>query len=128
MVNFYSPNVNIDIKPFVVKTIRNSLIESVSSDNYKLAGFQHQLEEDEIKKITSSAINFFKKFNFEEACNNLRNKPINNYYLKVIKKYPLLWNVVYKTANSKSLELYFNQISIVKANWYLRYHHIQQNF
>lgn len=123
MANFCSPNANIDIKPFVVTIIRNSLIESVSSDNYKLAGFQHQLEEDEIKKITSSAINFFKKFNFEEACNNLRNKPINNYYLKVIKKYPLSWNVVYKTANLKSLELYFNQISIVKGNWYPCYHH-----
>ena len=113
--NFYSPNANIDIKSFVVTTIRNSLIESVSSANYELAGFRQQLEEDEIKKITSSAINFFKKFNFEEACNNLRNKPINNYYLKVIKKYPLAWNVVYKTANLKSLELYFNPISVDKS-------------
>lgn len=48
--NFYLPNANIDIKSFVVTTIRNSLIESVSSDNYKFAGFHHQLEEDKIKK------------------------------------------------------------------------------
>ena len=71
---FYLPDANIDIKSFVVTTIRNSLIESVSSSNYKSAGFEHQLREEEIKTITSFAIKYFKKFNFEEVSSILKEK------------------------------------------------------
>lgn len=111
---FYLPNANIDIKSFVTTTVRNSLIESVSSDNYKLAGFKNQLDEKAIKSITSFAITFFKKFDFEKACNSSKISPLNNYYLNIIKKYPLAWNVIYKTANLKSAELYFDPIHIDK--------------
>lgn len=113
---FYLPDANIDIKSFVVTTIRNSLTESVSSSNYKSAGFEHQLREEEIKTITSFAIKYFKKFNFEEVSNNLKEKNIDNYYLKEIKKYPLAWKVVYKTANLKSSELYFDAFPVDKSN------------
>lgn len=114
---FYLPDANIDIKSFVVTTIRNSLIESVSSSNYKSAGFEHQLKEAEIKTITSFAIKYFKKFNFEKVSNNLKEKNIDNCYLKAIKKYPLAWEVVYKAANLKSSELYFDAIPVDKSNF-----------
>ena len=101
---FYQPEASIDIKSFVITTIRNSLIESVSSSGYKSAGFKNQLDEKQIKPITSYAIRFFKKFNFEEACNNLKMQNNDNYYLVLINKYPLAWNIICKTANLKSFE------------------------
>lgn len=114
---FYQPEASIDIKSFVITTIRNSLIESVSSSGYKSAGFKNQLDEKQIKPITSYAIRFFKKFNFEEACNNLKMPNNDNYYLVLINKYPLAWNIICKTANLKSFEFYFDPIHVEEKNF-----------
>lgn len=41
----------------------------------------------------------------------------DNYYLNIMKKYPLAWEVIKKTANLKASELYFQQIEVPNENF-----------
>ena len=108
-------------KAFVATTIRNSLLETAGSDFYASAGFERQLEDEEIKQIISYAISYFKKFSFEEACLEMQQLEFSNCYLESIGKYSLAWEVVKKMANLKKMETYFEPIVALEAEKILIY-------
>ncbi len=112
IAEFYEPNANIGIKSFVVSTVRNSYLESAGSEFYQNYYFENQLTDEDMPKITGFAINFFKKFDFVKASKELMGKVNDNYYLKIIQKYPLAWKVIERLANLKTSEAYFDKIPL----------------
>ena len=81
------------------------------------------LTNEAIKNITSTAVSFFDKFNFEAQCFAL---PENeNIYLTVKNKYQLAWNVLYELANLEDREKTLiiseeNSIMGIDKNTYFR--------
>lgn len=114
LAKFYEPEANIYHKAFVVSAIRNSLLETAGSDFYEQSGFERQLKDEEIRQITSSAIRYFKRFPFEQACLEIQKSKCFNSYLESIQKYPLAWEVVKTMANLKSMDFYFEPIVVAK--------------
>ncbi len=66
--SFYEPAVKTDIRCFVVVTLRNSPVEVLQSDAYQEAGLKKELSNKEVKEITSAAVQYFSRQNFEEMC------------------------------------------------------------
>lgn len=56
------------------------------------------LSNEQIKKITSSAIEYFDKYSFEELVNELPAEVVN-VYEKAIEKYPTAWNALLNISN-----------------------------
>ena len=116
---FYLPKCNIDISSFVVCTIRNSLIETAHSDFYKENNFEVELSGEQIKKITSQAIGYFKNISLEKICSELNDDNNDNYYLNIINSYPLAWYIILQIANTKKHETHFDKITCEAKKVYL---------
>ncbi len=121
IAEYFKPDANLYHKAFVVTTIRNSLIESAGSDFYSNYGFERQLSDEEIKRITSFAISYFKKFSFQNACLEMKDLTFSNIYLETAKKYNLTWEIVKKLGLLKGKEQYFEPISIEEKEKMLLY-------
>lgn len=107
---FYEPNASKDIKCFVVATVRNSKMETIQSVNCKSMGLREELKDKDIKYITKSAINYFKKHKLEELSMKLKKQNIEDFYGNIINKYPMAWNAIMKLANTKSKEIEFDSV------------------
>ena len=111
--SFYIPDANIDTKAFVVASIRNSLLETAGSNFYADYGFNIRLDDEtEFPIITKRAITFFKDFNFEKACEELKNVETPDYYYKALEKYPLTKTILTKIITTKKLETYFDRVEV----------------
>ena len=97
----YLPNANINTKAFVATTIRNSLLESAGSEYFYKYKFEKRLSDEEIKIIIMDAIKYFKNISFESLSNKILDKK-DNYYLKIIEKYPLSWEIIKKQVMKKN--------------------------
>lgn len=82
---FYEPK-NELIANMVVVTIRNSLLEGVSSDAYKTYGSLHYLQDFSIKEITSKAIEYFSNIDLVEASHKIQ--LFHDFYRETAYKYP----------------------------------------
>lgn len=82
--NFYEPK-NGQIANMVVVTIRNSLLEGVSSKSYLEYGSSVYLDDSSIKIITSEAIEYFSKINLEQLATQI--KPDYDFYREISSKY-----------------------------------------
>ncbi len=87
--HFYKPYVNDKIGNLVVLGIRNSLLEIAASVNYKEFGLKKDLSVDDIKLITSSAIDYFKNIDIESL--SLKIKIDDDYYYNITKKYDIAY-------------------------------------
>lgn len=83
--NFYEPK-NEEIANMVVLTIRNSLLETICSVDYKKYSL-NVLEVNNIKEITSTAIEYFSKVDLGKEANNVNCE--NDFYREVSSKYPV---------------------------------------
>lgn len=63
--HFYEPYINDKIGNLVVLGIRNSLLEIAASVDYKRYGLKKTLSNEDIKLITSSAIEYFKDIDID---------------------------------------------------------------
>lgn len=114
--SFYIPDAHIDIKAFVVASIRNSLLETAGSKFYSTYGFNKRLDDEkDFPVITKRAITFFKEFNFEKACEELKNVETPDYYYEALEKYPLTNAILTKVVTTKKLETYFDKIEVEKV-------------
>lgn len=89
--SFYEPPAKIDIKCFVVVTIRNSPIETIQSDSYVDSGLSTLLTGKEVKEITSEAIKYFSKQNFDDMCKLAKSSQRQDLYLKIATEHPVSW-------------------------------------
>lgn len=91
---FYKPSAKIEIKCFVVVTIRNSLLETLASDGYKKLYAKRMITDAEIPKITSSAIEYFSGVDFKSLSENLDFSGIDNVYKTLKETYPVAWKAL----------------------------------
>ena len=108
---FYQPKAKIDVKCFVVVTIRNSLLETLASDGYKSLSATQALSDYEVKLITSKAIEYFSEIDFKELSKSLNFDKIDNIYKKVKEKYPVAWNTMESLGNTKKKCLRFSKVN-----------------
>ena len=97
--NFYEPKENIELKCFVVVTIRNSLFENLVSNRkaaMELGLKKSPIPETDVKIFTQEAITHFKHMDFEDTCNNLIMDDRRDIYQHLKEKYPVAWNALSK--------------------------------
>ncbi len=82
---FYEPKNDL-IANMVVVTIRNSLLEGISSISYREYGSSSYLDDSAIKEITSEAIKYFSKIDLETLSANISLD--HNFYKEIADKYP----------------------------------------
>lgn len=100
---FYEPaSSKLDIRKFVVVTIRNSPIETIQSDACSKAGLDNPLPNEAVKEITSSAISFFNKQNFEVLCKEIQLSSENDFYYDVLSHHPISWQALTTLASSSA--------------------------
>ena len=78
---FYQPNAPSEVKCFVVVTIRNSLLETLASDDYESLSATRALSDDELKRITSKAIEYFSEIDFTVLSKSLVFEKTCNIYI-----------------------------------------------
>lgn len=91
---FYKPLNKIDVNCFVVVTIRNSPIEILQSTIYSQSGLTAALNSNDIKEITSEAIQYFNKQNFFKISSQVKLNSKYDFYLDIAKKCPVAWNAL----------------------------------
>ena len=91
---FYEPEVDIEVKCFVVATIRNSFLEYIFSDECNVMGLDKPIDENLVKDVTKEAIEYFKDKDFIKMSENIKNMNIKDVYGDDTKKYPIAWNAL----------------------------------
>lgn len=106
---FYEPNASIDVKRFVVATVRNSMLEIAASVNCSQFKMQEPLSNEAIIGITSNAILYFKQCDFDTLKYEATRMKYTDIYGEAIHKYPLAWEILKKAALMKNEELIFEE-------------------
>ena len=96
---FYEPDADIDIKNFVVLTIRNSYLEDIFSINCRSLGLDKPLDEILVKRITGDEIEYFRKIDFIKLSQNIDKLEIEDFYGDIVKKFPIAWNSLIQLGN-----------------------------
>lgn len=89
---FYEPYVNDKIGNLVVLGIRNSLLEVAASVDYKKYDLKESLGVEDIKLITSSAIEYFKDVDMDLLSTKIDLE--NDYYFDIVKKYDVAYSAL----------------------------------
>ncbi|MDD3341002.1 MAG: hypothetical protein PHN72_02215 [Bacilli bacterium] len=116
--SFYNPIADDKIKGLVVLGIRNSLLETIASVDYKLFGLKQCMSDQDIKEITTNAITYFKNVDLNKLSSNIVSE--KNYYLDVIQKYPNAYKVLFELSkctcveSEKSFEIIKNKPYIIE--------------
>lgn len=113
---YYLPKSQHFVAEFVVTTIRNSMLEIAASDNCHNIKMIQALSNEQIKKITSSAIIYFAKYSFEEMVGELPEEFVN-VYEDAIDKYPIAWQALLGISNmeQKVIELSNTELDEAQA-------------
>lgn len=110
--SFYEPPAKIDIRCFVVVTIRNSPIETTQSDAYGAAGMNKLLLSKEVKEITSEAIRYFSKQNFAEMCRQAKLSTKRDIYQELATQHPVAWAALQHLATTSSKTVDYPRVSV----------------
>lgn len=105
---FYEPKNSVN--PFIVLAIRNSLIETIQSEDYTGTGLTYNPEENSIKAITTQAIEYFSNIKMDEICNHIFIDPSADLYGIVTRKYPIAWEALKKIGNTTSQAISYKKI------------------
>lgn len=107
---FYDSSAPDEIKTFVAVAIRNSMFETLSSVGYKDLGLSRMVTDDEVKKVTSAAIDCFCDADFSDLALQLDYSDTDNIYLSLKEKYPLAWNALEILANGEKANIHFPKL------------------
>lgn len=99
---FYEPKSKTEIKNLIVMVIRNSPLETIQSDSYTQAGMKRIATDKDIKSITSSAIAYFGKQDFNAMSAYAKALDLPDYYFESLRSHPVAADTLYQTANSSS--------------------------
>ena len=110
---FYEPESDIDIKCFIVVTVRNSLIETIFSEESKKMELAEPLPETYIKRITMDSINYFKNINFEQLANEVVKNNVNDKYNKIAKRYPMAWEALVQLGNCNGKKVVYEEVKVI---------------
>lgn len=96
--SYYEPPSKIDVRCFVVITIRNSPIETIQSDAYASAGLSKALTNKDVKDITSEAIRHFSSQDFSAMCKQAKASSKTDLYFDMKQQHPVAWAALEKLA------------------------------
>ena len=85
---YYKPNVSPAIRFFVVVAIRNSMVETRNSIDYRDAGLLTEIRDDQIKQITQDALIYFSKVDFVQLSTKMQSVEQYTFYQDIITQYP----------------------------------------
>lgn len=109
--SFYEPPAKIDIRCFVVVTIRNSPIETLQSDACGEAGLSKLLPSKEVKEITSEAIRYFSKQDFAAMCSRAKLSERQDLYQELAHEHPAAWTALQHLATTNSRTVDYPKVS-----------------
>ena len=109
--SFYQPKAGKDVRNFVVVTLRNSALESIHADSYRPITQGKRLTADDIRAITSAAIEYFKEVDFPAMAEQI-GLPENDKYGELAKKYPVSWAALTMLSNTTTQVTKYNPITI----------------
>lgn len=98
---FYLPESKDYVKSFVVLTIRNSPIETLQSDNYRVTGLSTKLDDNQIQQITSAAIKYFDDVDFSATAEDEEYEVEKDVYFMLSQEYGIAWNALFHVANEE---------------------------
>ena len=103
---FYEPASKIDVRCFVVVTIRNSPLETIQSDSYKEAGLSSPISNSAVKEITAEAIHYFCKQDFSVLCKQAKASSKRDLYGEIMRTHPVTWAALTKlvTTTAKAID------------------------
>lgn len=105
---FYHPQAaNIKIRCFVVVTIRNSLLETIASVDCKQAGLEKAILDEDIIKITKTAIIYFNTFNFRKLAEKSEDIECEDIYGRIASQYKLAWRALKELSTCTTEEKYY---------------------
>lgn len=108
---FYKPQVaSQKIKCFVVVTIRNSLLETIASVDFKQAGLESCILDEDVKDITMNAIIYFNSLNLRKISEKLDYSNCNDIYYNVSNTYKLAWQALEELAFCTVQDKYYDKI------------------
>ncbi len=110
--SFYEPAAKIDVKSFVVVTLRNSPFEVLQSDDFAEAGLKEYISSKDVKSVTSAAIQYFNKQNFDELCKAAKNIDIQDLYAELTEKYPVTFTALQKVATASAKSLDYSKVKV----------------
>ena len=96
--SFYEPEADNFIKNMVALGVRNSLIEIAASKDCKQFGLAQPISDDDIIKITVTAIEYFKTVDLNELQKEIELD--YDYYYEISRKYKCAFEALWKLANN----------------------------
>ena len=113
--SYYDPPCKIDVRCFVVVTIRNSPIETIQSNAYAEAGLSKYLSNQDVKDLTSEAIRYFSAQDFAAMCKQAKSSTKTDLYLHLKQQHPVTWTALEKLATTSAKAVDYPKVSIDKA-------------
>lgn len=89
---FYEPLT--EVNPFVVATIRNSLLETYHCRNSLDLAVPNGLPDHSIQNITRKAIEFFAEYDLSKVANETRGDEYKDVYGEAAEMYPIAWTAM----------------------------------
>lgn len=109
---FYEPEASLEVKVFVVLTLRNSPIETLQADSYKRAGLKQKISEEQLKEITTAAISYFKQIDLD-MCFADKELPFEKDIYGYLKQsYIVAWRALEMISNSEKQSISFSSYRI----------------
>lgn len=99
------------VNPFVVVTIRNSMLENLHSVNHLQTGLKRNIGPDEIKRITQQAIRHFGNVNFDELARTVNISADADCYGGLPEKYPIAWEALRQLGNSREQVISYQPVT-----------------
>lgn len=103
---FYEPAAKLDVKCFVVVTLRNSPLETIQSEAYASTGMEKRISDDAVRAITGRAIRFFRSLDFDSLCLQAKKSTGPDFYQEVAAWHPVAWGALRAlgTATAKTVD------------------------
>ena len=109
---FYRPESSLEVRAFVVLTVRNSPIETLQADSYKRAGLKQKISEEQLIAITTAAISYFKEIDLDECFGNEELPFEKDIYGYLKQAYIVAWCALEAIGNSESQSILFSSYRI----------------
>lgn len=105
---FYKPTS--PINPFVVVTIRNSILERLHSVSHSQTGLSKGISPTEIKQLTQHAIRHFSRLDFDALCELTAVPEDMDCYGHLPAKYCVAWAALCQLAGSGETEIFYDEV------------------
>jgi hypothetical protein len=108
---YYLPKAAADVRKFVVVTLRNSALETIHADSRHPIAQGKRLTTEDLKAITSAAIEYFKEIDFTAMAARTGSLESDK-YSELAEKYPVSWMALTMLANTTKQAVKYEPLPI----------------